>query len=695
MRRALVAVMSVLFFLIAPVMPVRAEMGGIVLVLSGGGARGLAHIGVLEEIEKSGVPIVGIVGTSMGSIIGGLYAAGYTSAELRGIADELNLNRLLKDRTEEGFAVPDETVPGRAPMLFSREFNENFQVVGPKGGIRGDRLLKYLGKLFSKTSITDFSELPVPFACVATDLETGQAVVMQQGSLLGAVRGSMSIPGVFTPWNYEGHLLVDGGLVANLPVSIAQQLFPGYPVVAVDVSGVDPTRIVRTVADVIDQTISIMTQQNVEREMRKANLVIIPKTSDVKVLAAPDPEEIVQRGVNAARQALPALKGLASRAAVPPLHSPGVPKTICRIEIEGLPGEGYSGFREKAQGWAGKPVDVVAIQEALDDLVERPEVLTAHFETTEGFDGTDLLVVVERAPEYKLGMSLYTTNQGPNRWVYLRGNRRDLWEQGDMLKGYMAVGEQLGAGLFYSQEWDRKRQFGLGMTFQERDFTTRAGDNLDWRTSNVNLGWSFEEGGLSAWLGAQGQYVCFQGEEEWYVGPFASLVWQELDDNLDPTSGYAAHMDLWLTDEGDLLGRGEFLGLKPVGDAAGYFVSGGFELGDNDKPYHAAFLGDGEELYSLASHPLRGERAAWVRLGRRQNITRSFLGSLDTEIFGGYGITCDGDWNQIADAWELGLALNAPFIVMDSKFYVTYDNNEDWTFGFSLGTPHLRFSPVR
>lgn len=684
-----------LFLALAIAFPVPASAGGIVLALSGGGARGLAHIGVLEEIEKSGVPVVGIVGTSMGSIIGGLYAAGYSTAELRMIADDLDLNRLLKDRTEPGFSVPDEAIPDRAPITFRREYNKDFHVVGPRGGIRADRLLHYLGHLFARTSVTDFSELPTPFACVATDLETGMPVVLREGSLVGAVRASMSIPGVFTPWTYEGHLLVDGGLVANLPVSIAKHLFPGYPVIAVDVSGVDPTRMVRTVADVIDQTISIMTQQNVQREMAKADLVIIPDTSDVKVLSAPDPGAIVQRGVKAARQALPSLLALAGQAPAAPDHVAGVPKKVDHVTITGLPEEGYSRFRAAARKWEGKPVNAAEIQESLDELMERPEIQSAHFETRAEIYGTDLEIVVQRAPEYELGVSLYTTNQGPNRWLYLRGNRRDLWEQGDTLKGYVAVGEQIGAGLFYTREWDALSQLGMGFSYQERQFTPRGGAELDWKAYNANLGWSFPRGDLTLWLGAQGQYVRFQGDEDWYVGPFASLAWQDLDDDLAPTSGGAAQVDLWLTDDGDLLARGTFLGLRPVVSGAAYFLSGGFELGENDVPYHAAYLGDAEELYSLGNHPLRGDHAAWVRLGRRQNITRSFLGALDTEIFGGYGVTYDDNWDRLADAWELGLALNAPFIIMDSRIFVTYDDNDDWTFGFSLGTPHHRFSPVR
>jgi hypothetical protein len=429
--------------------------------------------------------------------------------------------------------------------------------------------------------------------------------------------------------------------------------------------------------------------------MTRADLVIVPDTGGVKVLSVPDPAAVVQRGVVAARQALPAVKALAAKAPVSPVRVAGSPRKVLSVEVQGLPEEGYAALRSQTARWVGKPVDVHAIQKVLDDFVLRDEIFTAHFETRKQIEGVDLIVVVERSPEYEAGVSFYATNAGPNRWIYLRGSKRDVREEGDLLKGYLALGEQLGAGLFYTSEWNAQSQLGMGFAFQEREVSPRGAASLDWTTYNANLGWSFDRGPFTFWLGAQGQLVRYLDDDEWYVGPFVSLVWKNLDDEIDPTSGGALHMDIWLTDEGDLLGRGEFIGLRPVNTNARYFVSGGFELGDEDDPYHAAYLGDAEELYSLGSHPLQGESAAWVRVGRKQTLTRSFLGSLDTEIFGGYGITYDGDWDRMEDAWELGFALNAPLIIMDSRFFVTYDDQDDLTFGFTLGTPHQRFNPAR
>ena len=129
----------------------------------------------------------------------------------------------------------------------------------------------------SRSPVFDFSDLPIPFAAVATDLVTGEAVVLRRGSLASAMRASMAIPGLFTPWTIDGRLLVDGGLVSNSPVLIAKEIFGDIPIIVVDVTGRGKAREdIRTVVDVVDQMISIMTQRNVMEELKYADLVITP-----------------------------------------------------------------------------------------------------------------------------------------------------------------------------------------------------------------------------------------------------------------------------------------------------------------------------------------------------------------------------------------------------------------------------------
>ena len=192
-------------------------------MLSGGGARGAAHIGVLKVLDELRIPIDAIAGTSMGAVVGGLYASGFSAHDIERIVSTLNWQDAFRDR------------PPRAELTFRRkQEDQNFLVkfplglrsrrfLLPKGLIQGQKLNQTLRKLTLPVArITDFDELPTPFRAVATDLETGEAVVMGDGDLTSAMRASLSAPGVFSPVEREGRLLVDGGLSENLPIDVAR-----------------------------------------------------------------------------------------------------------------------------------------------------------------------------------------------------------------------------------------------------------------------------------------------------------------------------------------------------------------------------------------------------------------------------------------------------------------------------------------
>jgi NTE family protein len=206
------------------------------LVLSGGGARGAAHVGVLKVLDEMRVPVDAIAGTSMGAVVGGLYASGMTGAEIETLIRSLNWQDAFRDR------------PPREELGFRRKQDErNFLVryalgvkeegfVLPPGLVQGQKLEQVLrNAALPVAEIQRFDRLPIPFRAIATDLETGQAVVMDSGDLVTAMRASISAPGVFAPAQREGRLLVDGGLVENLPIDTARAM--GVDVlIVVDVS---------------------------------------------------------------------------------------------------------------------------------------------------------------------------------------------------------------------------------------------------------------------------------------------------------------------------------------------------------------------------------------------------------------------------------------------------------------------------
>ena len=214
---------------------VPAERPRIGLVLSGGGSRGLAHVGVLQALEEQRIPVDAIVGTSMGAVVGGLYASGKSAAQIGKFMRGINWSIAFRDR------------PARDTLNFRRKQDDreflvrfplgiqsgNFRV--PRGLIQGQRLTQTLRlESLPAASIGDFDELPIPFRAIAADLETGERVVLDSGDLTSAMRASISAPGVFAPVEVDGRLLVDGGLVENLPVDVAKAMGVDI-VIAVDV----------------------------------------------------------------------------------------------------------------------------------------------------------------------------------------------------------------------------------------------------------------------------------------------------------------------------------------------------------------------------------------------------------------------------------------------------------------------------
>ena len=208
------------------------------LVLSGGGAKGAAHIGVLKYIEEAGIPIDYIAGTSMGSIVGGLYALGYSSDEILEFISSVDWNRLISnkvDRREISFSSKSEssTQLVRIPFSFGKE-NEDFQAQSfknslPTGIVSGDNLIN----LFNSLSVgysdpVDFNELPIPFICIATNIINGEADVLNKGIFTKSLRASMAIPILFDPIKINGTLYADGGLVSNFPAEQCRAMGADY-----------------------------------------------------------------------------------------------------------------------------------------------------------------------------------------------------------------------------------------------------------------------------------------------------------------------------------------------------------------------------------------------------------------------------------------------------------------------------------
>ncbi len=250
----------------------------IALVLGGGAARGFAHVGVIRALEQEKIPIDMIVGTSVGSLIGAIYAYDRNSFELEWTA----------------FALEKEHV-------FDFAMLAAFTSMGP---VKGDRLEEFVR---TKIPVTNIEELKMPFAAVATDLNRGTRVILDHGSVAKAVRASSAIPGVFNPVEHQGRLLVDGGVVDNIPISVARSKGADI-VIAVDISENVVNFNVTNLVDVVLQSVNIMFSENVGYKKKDADILITPAVGNVAMLDFTQKKRCMQAGIEAAQKAVPEIK---------------------------------------------------------------------------------------------------------------------------------------------------------------------------------------------------------------------------------------------------------------------------------------------------------------------------------------------------------------------------------------------------
>src|SRR5690606_10626553 len=279
------------------------------LVLSGGGAKGLAHIGVLKVIDSLGIKIDYIAGTSMGAIVGSLYASGYSGKEIDSLFNDVNFNDILNDN-----------LPRAAKTFYERDNNEkyaftlpfnNFKIKLPSALPRGQNTYGLLARLtLHVNTINDFGELPIPFFCIATDIETGKEVLLDRGNLAQAVMASGAFPSLFQPVIIGDQVLIDGGVVNNYPIDKLRSKGMDI-IIGVDVQdGLMSREQLISAPDVLLQINNFRTINDMRDKVKKTDIYIQPDISNFSVVSFGELKNIVKSGTVATHNQIKALNDL-------------------------------------------------------------------------------------------------------------------------------------------------------------------------------------------------------------------------------------------------------------------------------------------------------------------------------------------------------------------------------------------------
>lgn len=428
------------------------------LALSGGGARGYAHLGVLKVLEENRIPIDCIAGTSMGAVVGGLYASGMPAEDMQKRLSQIDLADIAFDVTE------------RADLPQSRREDERYYINGltlgfgakgvkaPAGLVQGNRLQALLADWTAAVPTNQpFDRLPIPYRAVATDLQTGQMVVLDHGSLPLAIRASMAMPGLFAPAEINGRALVDGGLVSNLPVDTARRMGADV-VIAVDIgSPLRPLDALASPADVMQQMVGILIRQNVTSQRKQLHAQDVLLTPDLGTIAFTDfqsANQAIAAGAAAATAALPRLKRFAlspaDYAAYRSAHAQPLPPPIriTRIDIKtsgGVPKRVVSDALHVKRGDIYDPKqvsqDLLALttggnfESVTQQIVSRGDDNVLEINAREKYWGPNFLL-------FGLGMSSSSTDEGGFR-LHVGYRRPWLTESGLEFRADTTIGSDL------------------------------------------------------------------------------------------------------------------------------------------------------------------------------------------------------------------------------------------------------------
>jgi NTE family protein len=435
------------------------------VALSGGGARGVSHIGVLRVLDEMRIPIDYIAGTSMGSIIAGLYASGMTPDEIESAVKEMDWEHIFSDD------------PPRQERSFRRKRDDDLYLVAskpgfregelkfPTGAIQGQKFDLALRQLTMPVNdVTNFDDFYIPFRAVATDMANGHPVVLGSGDLARALRASMSVPGVFAATEIDGKLLVDGGISSNLPINQVRAMGADI-VIAVDIGSPNmPAEKVTNLLEITAQLTSIMTRVNVEQQIATLtgkDVLIVPELDDFSSSDFVNATDIIPLGRQGAENersklaqlSMPAEGYQQYLAARKPRPVQQVPE-IQFVDIVNNSGVGDDSIRDRLHQQIGQPLDREQLEKDIATIYGLELFQTVHYEVVEKNGRTGLQVQANArswGPDYlQTGMELSSDQRGRSSYNLGLAYQKTAINK---LGGELRTGIQFGQESSISGDW--------------------------------------------------------------------------------------------------------------------------------------------------------------------------------------------------------------------------------------------------
>ena len=538
------------------------------LVLSGGGAKGMAHIGAIKIIEEAGIPIDYVVGTSMGSIIGGLYSIGYTPEQMDSMVRKQDWAFLLSDQILRKDMNMQEREADEKYVI-SVPFNKSAIQDLTGGLIKGQNI----SNLFSELTLgyhdsLDFNKLPIPFACVSENIVKGEEYVFHNGVLSTAMRASMAIPGVFTPVRLDSMVLVDGGVVNNYPVNVAKQMGADV-IIGVDVqSELKPANELENAGAILSQLIDLMGQDNYLKNLKETDVLI---KVNVKGYSAASfsknaVDSLIHRGVIAAEAQKAALMKLKKEIGLPADYKPIRKHTYQPVEWIMIKDIRFKGLDEEDTEWVMKRC---GLEENTFNSIERIEGATSIILANTSYSNISYQLLQNHDGTYNLN---YTLNKKNESRINI-GVRFDSEEIASVLinarttlksklPAYLSasirLGKRYGAQLTYGIDTSPLSSLGLSYQYMyndidyhqhgKRSFTTTFGYhkadvsyyNVWLRNFRFGLGVNYElydYGRFLHMIGNQG----FEVNKEHFFSYFANLHYETYDKAYFPSKGVKFH----------------------------------------------------------------------------------------------------------------------------------------------------------